>query len=192
MAQYETERQVVIIECTVITQCNIYIYSTVSRFVPSQWETSLQSNGVSHWQGANLRISPVYIYIYIYLCKDLTVAVKLWDIYLNIYIVNKTDCVWYQAQPPVHHYHDVIMSATSSQIISLTIVYSTIYSGTDQTHISSTSLAFVWGIHRWLVNSPHKGPVTQKMFPFDDVIMIGSGSLVFLGRNQGGAIRADN
>ena len=27
------------------------------------------------------------------------------------------------------------------------------------------------GIHRWPVNSPHKGPVTQKMFPFDDVIM---------------------
>ena len=36
---------------------------------------------------------------------------------------------------------------------------------------SSASLAFVWGIHRWLVNSPHKGPVTRKMFPFDDVIM---------------------
>ena len=34
------------------------------------------------------------------------------------------------------------------------------------------SLAFVRGLHRWLVNSPHKGPVTWKMFPFDDVIMI--------------------
>ena len=34
-----------------------------------------------------------------------------------------------------------------------------------------TSLAFVRGIHRWSVNSPHKGPVTRKMFPFDDVIM---------------------
>ena len=31
---------------------------------------------------------------------------------------------------------------------------------------------FVLGIHRWPVNSPHKGPVTRKMFPFDDVIMI--------------------
>ena len=28
------------------------------------------------------------------------------------------------------------------------------------------------GIHRWPVDSPHKGPETQKMFPFDDVIMI--------------------
>ena len=37
---------------------------------------------------------------------------------------------------------------------------------------SSASLAFVRGIHRSPVNSPHKGPVTRKMFPFDDVIMI--------------------
>ena len=33
------------------------------------------------------------------------------------------------------------------------------------------SLVFVRGIHRWPVNSPHNGPVTWKMFPFDDVIM---------------------
>ena len=36
---------------------------------------------------------------------------------------------------------------------------------------SSASLAFVQVIHLWLVNSPHKGPVTWKMFPFDDIIM---------------------
>ena len=34
------------------------------------------------------------------------------------------------------------------------------------------SLAFEWVIHQWLVNSPHKGPVTRKMFPFDDVIIL--------------------
>ena len=52
------------------------------------------------------------------------------------------------------------------------IIYSTVYSGADQSkHQSSTSLAFVWGIHRGPVNSPHKWPVTRKMFPFDDVIM---------------------
>ena len=57
-------------------------------------------------------------------------------------------------------------------ITSLTIVYSTVYSGADQSrHQSSASLAFVWGIHRGPVNSPHKWPVTRKMFPFDDVIM---------------------
>ena len=37
---------------------------------------------------------------------------------------------------------------------------------------SSASLAFVWGIHRGPVNSLHKWPLTRKMFPFDDVIMI--------------------
>ena len=39
---------------------------------------------------------------------------------------------------------------------------------------SSASLAFVQGIHRGPVNSPHKWPVTRKMFPFDDFIMINS------------------
>ena len=38
-------------------------------------------------------------------------------------------------------------------------------------HQSSASLAFVGGIRRGQMNSPHKGPVTRKMFPFDDVIM---------------------
>ena len=65
------------------------------------------------------------------------------------------------------------MGTKASQITSLTIVYSTVYSDADQRkHQSSASLAFVWGIHRWPVNSPHKWPVTRKMFPFDDVIMI--------------------
>ena len=64
------------------------------------------------------------------------------------------------------------MGTTVSQITSLTIVYSTVYSGADQRkHQSFASLAFVQGIHRSPVNSPHKGPVTRKMFPFDDVIM---------------------
>ena len=66
------------------------------------------------------------------------------------------------------------MSPMASQITSLTIVYSTVYSGADQRkHQSSASLVFVWGIHRWPVNSPQKWPVTQKMFPFDDDIMHG-------------------
>ena len=69
-------------------------------------------------------------------------------------------------------YNDVIMGTIASQITSLTIVYSTIYSDADQIkHQSSASLAFVWGIHRGPVNSSHKWLVTRKMFPFDDVIM---------------------
>ena len=73
---------------------------------------------------------------------------------------------------PRGHYSDDIMGSITSQITSLTIVYSSVYSGADQRkHQSSTSLAFVRGIHRRAVNSPHKGTVTRKMFPFDDVIM---------------------
>ena len=69
-------------------------------------------------------------------------------------------------------YDDVIMTTMSSKITSLTIVYSTVYSGADQRkHQSSASLAYVRGIHRGPVNSPHKWPVKRKMFPFDDVIM---------------------
>ena len=61
--------------------------------------------------------------------------------------------------PPIHSYHhnDVMMGAIASQITSLTIVYSIVYSDADQRkHQNSASLAFV-------------SPV---MFPFDDVIMM--------------------
>ena len=67
------------------------------------------------------------------------------------------------------------MGTMASQITSHTIVYSTVYSGTDERkHQNSASLAIVRGIHRRTVNSPHKWPVTRKMFPFDDVIMFAS------------------
>ena len=62
------------------------------------------------------------------------------------------------------HYSDVTMTPISSQITSASFVYSTVCSGAVQRkHQSSASLA--------PVNSPHKVPVTRKMFPFDDVIM---------------------
>ena len=70
------------------------------------------------------------------------------------------------------------MGMMASQMTSLTIVYSIIYSDADQRkHQSSASLAFVQGIHRGPVNSPHKWPVTQKMFPFDDVIMLSTSDI---------------
>ena len=72
------------------------------------------------------------------------------------------------------HYCDIIMGAMASQITSLTIVFSIVHSGADyrkhRKHQSSASLAFVRRIHRWPVNSPHKWPVTRKMFAFVDVI----------------------
>ena len=74
-------------------------------------------------------------------------------------------CIWSKI---VKHYSDVIMSAMASQITSLTIVYPTVYSSEDQRkHQSCAPLALVRGIQRRPVNSPHRGPVTRKMFPFD-------------------------
>ena len=52
-----------------------------------------------------------------------------------------------------------------SQITSLTVVYSTVYSDADQIkHQSSASLAFVWGIHRdrWIPRT--KGQLRGKCF----------------------------
>ena len=70
------------------------------------------------------------------------------------------------------HYSDIKMGAMASQITSFTIVYSAVYSRTyERKHQISASLAFVREIPRGPVNSPHKWPVTRKMFPFDDVIM---------------------
>ena len=71
-----------------------------------------------------------------------------------------------------NHYSDVIMSAMVSQINGVSSAYSTVCSGVDQRrHQRSAPLAFVRGLHRRPVNSPHKEPVMRKMFPFDDVIM---------------------
>ena len=57
------------------------------------------------------------------------------------------------------------MTMMASQITSLTLVYSTVYSDADQRkYQSSASLAFVWGIHRdrWI---PHtKGQLRGKCF----------------------------
>ena len=64
-----------------------------------------------------------------------------------------------------YHYDDVIMSAIASQITSLTIVYSIVYSDADKRkHQSSASLAFVWGIHRdrWIPRT--KGQLRRKSF----------------------------
>ena len=92
----------------------------------------------------------------------------------NTYIPKICTCVccsvfcWYC----IFLYCYVIMGAIVSQITSFTIVYSTVYWGADQRkHQSSTSLAFVRGIHRSPVNSQHKWPVTRQMFPIDEVMI---------------------
>ena len=64
------------------------------------------------------------------------------------------------------------MSSVAFQISGASIVCSSVCSGADpRKRQSSASPAFVRGIPWWPVAFPHKGPVTRKMFPFDDVIM---------------------
>ena len=88
---------------------------------------------------------------------------------------------WTNASYWQMHYDDVIMDWIASQITSLPVVCSIVYSDVNQRkHQSSASLAFVREIHRGPVNFPHKWPVTRKMFPFDDVIMEPSQTNVLL------------
>ena len=83
----------------------------------------------------------------------------------NIFVFSVISWHWEGTGCLFYHYTDVIMKALASQITSLMIVYSTVYSGADQRkHQRCTSLAFVRGIHQWPVNSLHKGPVMWKMF----------------------------
>ena len=73
----------------------------------------------------------------------------------------------------VINYSEVIMSAVTSQITwSRLFTQPFVRTQIKKNHQRSVSLAFVREIHRWPVISPHKGPVTRKMFPFNDVIMI--------------------
>ena len=120
-------------------------------------------------------ILEIYIFKIIFLKASICSFIKI-SLKCNL-------CVWFNqisqhtrltlVVPWSEHYNDVIMGAMASQITSLTIVYSTVYLGADQRkHQSSASVAFVLGIHRWPMNSPYKGPVTRKMFPFHDVIVI--------------------
>ena len=65
----------------------------------------------------------------------------------------------------IYNYNDVIMTMIASQITSLTVVYSTVYSDANQRkHQSYASLAFVWGIHRdrWIPRT--KGQLRGKCF----------------------------
>ena len=63
------------------------------------------------------------------------------------------------------HRRDIIMSTVASQITGVSIVCLTACSGAEQRKYQSSAwLAFVRGIHRWPVDSPHKGPVTQKNY----------------------------
>ena len=88
-----------------------------------------------------------------------------WSLAYSVH-TESTPCLirpWYQAL----HYNDVINRAKVSQITGVSIICSTIcLVGDQRKHQSSASLGFVRGIHGSPVDSPHKGPVTRKMFSF--------------------------
>ena len=64
------------------------------------------------------------------------------------------------------------MTTMASQITSLTVVYSIVYSGADQRkHQSSASLAFVRGIHRSTGEFPVQRASNAENVSIDDVIM---------------------
>ena len=76
-----------------------------------------------------------------------------------------------------NHYTYVIMSLMASQITSLAIVYSPVCSGTDKKKKKKLRVTGLCeGNSPGPVNSPHKRPVTRKMFPFDDVIIMVNGN----------------
>ena len=141
-------------------------------------------------QGTRCSDIYLYIYIYIYRCKIYSQCLKPFISWVVSAII-KITIACYTRIVSLHrpfdgkylilgttkdalmtwsfHYSNFIMGEIASQITSLTIDYSTCYSDKDQRKHQSS--AFVRGIHLGPVNSPHKGPVTRKMFPFDDAIM---------------------
>ena len=93
-----------------------------------------------------------------YLCRNIDLGVDMKYILFGKFKMIYLSVPWL-------HYCDVIISVMASQITDVSIVYSIVYSGPDQRkHHSSAPLAFVRGIHRRPVNSPHKGQWRGKCF----------------------------
>ena len=92
--------------------------------------------------------------------KDNIKAPHYWPVVLGFHVILQRlhlQCI--------SHYHGAIMFAMAPQITSISSVCSPVCSGADQRiEQSSTSLAFERGIHRWPVDSLHKGPVRRKCF----------------------------
>ena len=80
----------------------------------------------------------------------------------------------YRAIKSTKHDSDVILSTATFQITGIWTVCSTVFffRHTSKKTSNFYVTGFVPEIHRWPVDSPHKGTVTQKMFPFDDPTMI--------------------
>ena len=69
------------------------------------------------------------------------------------------------------------MRSRASQITSLTIVYSTVYSAGSKKTLKLRVNELCEGNSPVNGDFPYKWPATWKIFPFDDVIMIGTNPL---------------
>ena len=140
---------------------------------PMKW--TLQVGGYIHHETLHVWLTFGHALLIWWPLIRQTVSIRFWTISVETFIIvmlHRMSGLEKAAIGPAVHYSDVIMGTLPSQITSLTIFYSIVYSDADQRkHQSSASLAFVRGIHRGLVNSPHRWPVRRKMFPFDEVIM---------------------
>ena len=118
------------------------------------------SSGYLQWQHVHLSIFPAILYS------------ELWSLVNVSTMMHEIAWCWI-SDSPMHHYSDVIMVRDNiSNHQPRDCFLNRLFRRRSKKHQSSASLAFVRGIHRWPVNSPHKWPVTRKMFPFDDVIMM--------------------
>ena len=69
------------------------------------------------------------------------------------------------------HVFTKLMSSITSQFTGKSTVCSTICLGEHGgKHQSPRYWPCASGIHQWPMGSPHKGPVTRKAFPYDDVL----------------------
>ena len=151
-----------------------YLSTAKDRECWMTWQLSTRCQCMSHvikysLSGARCDIKTVFPSIWIPVIK----IIQSWDCFISIITIVKTIPDYINSCISDHfgsHYSDAIMGTMTSQITGACIVYSTVCSD-QRRHQSSMSPAFARGIHRWPMNSPHEGPVTWKMFPFDDVII---------------------
>ena len=122
----------------------LYIYS--QRRVTTSFVQTLENVTTQHWK-ISVYVSMEISVSFVHALQDITTNVHG---ALCVTFPGEFMCKWRMCHDRVartlhRHYDDVIMSTIASQITSLTIVYSTIYSGADQSkHQSSASLAFVF------------------------------------------------
>ena len=139
---------------THVLMCECISRKRLFECTPTQFCTLLDFHFRKHGPHLKWKSNIVIFWLFVFLCFGIRYGYK------NIHIKIK------------NYYDDVIMTMLASQITSLMVVYSIVYSGVNQRkHQSSASLAFVREIHRGPGNFPHKWLVTRKMFLFDDVIM---------------------